>query len=77
MFEIPQIKSLREQMLNYPVEFVPENVASYTDKSGNRIYLKTNFEKVAYNPKTKERSVIKLSEEEFFEAYLTFDISKY
>lgn len=70
MFEIPQIKSLREEMSNYPTEFRPKNIAIYTDKSGNRIYLKNNYEKVTYNPETKERSVVKLSEEEFFRTYL-------
>lgn len=28
---------------------------------GNRDYLKSNYEKIAYNPNTKEKSVVKLS----------------
>lgn len=68
----PAIKELKQEMDNYPLEFTPKNIAIFTDEFGNRVYLKSNYEKVTYNPKTKERSVVKLSEEEFFKIYDSF-----
>ena len=68
----PAIKKLKKKMDDYPSDFRPGNIASFTDKFGNRVYLKTNYEKVTYNPKTKQRSVEKLSEEDFFKIYADF-----
>ena len=70
----PEIKKLKEKMDNYPPEFSPSNIAIFTDKFGNRVYLKSNYDKVTYNPKTKQRSVVKLSAEEFFKIYSDFPI---
>lgn len=70
MYEIPKIKAMKEYISNYPAEFRPKNICIFTDSDGNRVYLKSNYEKVTYNPKTKERRVVKLSEDEFFETLL-------
>ena len=70
MYEISEIQDIKEYIYSYPAEFRPKNICIYTDDGGNRVYLKSNYEKVIYNPKTKETIVIKLSEDEFFENLL-------
>lgn len=70
MYEISEIQDIKEYIYSYPAEFRPKNICIFTDSDGNRVYLKSNYEKVTYNPKTKERRVVKLSEDEFFENLL-------
>ena len=51
MYEIPKIKAMKGYISNYPAEFRPKNICIFTDSDGNRVYLKSNYEKVTYNRK--------------------------
>lgn len=69
-YDAPRQIVLNRNFSDTPAEFRPKNLAIFTDEFGNRIYMKSNCEKVTYNPETKERTVSKFSEKEFSEIML-------